>query len=155
MESKRRIGLSVFLVFHLFALVLAPNSQTYLGGRWGFFAPDPGPPPVFIEYEVAGDNGVGLRTDTWPPRKDPYFLRERFNRQLSVVRFLMNSPEKTEKVMGAYFCKTNPDARSVRIWHVMETIPGLQDVAEKKRAIGDGLDTKRKFVAQVLCEVRA
>src|SRR6476469_7797231 len=89
--------LSLFLVFHLSAVVLAPNCQTYLGkvaaplfepylnffefmASWSFFAPDPGPPPVFIEWESVDKNSTTLESNRWPILPNPYFFRERQNR---------------------------------------------------------------------------
>lgn len=165
-----RLILSIFIVFHLFAILLAPNSQTYLGiqaaffvqpyvnflglaSQWGFFAPDPGPPPVFIEYELFGDNGSSLGTKTWPEKKSSFWLRERQNRRIAVARFLVASNERTEKMMGPYLCSQHREARSVKLWRVVGTIPNLHEVAAKKRVIGDDVGTERKFVTQYLCSV--
>lgn len=167
-QTALRIALSVFVVFHVFSLVIAPNSQTYLAGRlsfliypyvsflevasqWGFFAPDPGPPPVFIEYDAIGESGASIATGFWPDKKDPFWLRERQNRRIAVARFLMASNERIEKMMGQYFCRVSPKARSVRMWKIVQTIPSLHDVAQGKRRIDDATEVSRKFVSQHLC----
>lgn len=171
-RTALQIALSAFICFHLFALILAPNSQTYLAGRasflvypyvtflefasqWGFFAPDPGPPPVFIEYEFVGDGGGTIGSGTWPEKKDPYWLRERQNRRIAVARFLIANNDRIEKTMGQYLCRENPAARSVRLWKSIYGIPRLDDVARGKRAIGDGVEVKRSFVTQYLCGGRS
>jgi hypothetical protein len=162
-------ALSLLIVFHLFAVLLAPNSQNYLGSRaaplinpyisffeiasqWGFFAPDPGPPPIFVEYELVGAEGNATGSGTWPERKDPYFLRERQNRRIAVTRFAMAGPQRIERTLGPYFCRKHPEAKSVRLWTVVDEIPNLHDVAAGKRKIADGVGTQRKWVGQVLCE---
>jgi hypothetical protein len=79
-----KFGLSVAIVFQLFCVCFAPNRNAYLRNRfssftdpytnfmglastWSFFAPDPGPPPLYIEYEIFGKNGVSLRTSFSSP----------------------------------------------------------------------------------------
>lgn len=167
-QTALKIALSVFIAFHVFSLAIAPNSQTYLAGRlsflvypyvsflevasqWGFFAPDPGPPPVFVEYEFIGESGQSLGTEFWPEKKDPFWIRERQNRRIAVARFLIASNDRIEKMMGQYFCRLNSKARSVRMWRIVQTIPSLHDVAEGKRKINDATEINRKFVSQHLC----
>ena len=171
LNSKKKwiyAGLSGWLVFHLFCIVLAPNSNSYLGqvsmpivspyinffelaSQWGFFAPDPGPPPLFIEYELVGQDGNGYLTSTFPEHDPKYALREPQNRRVAMARFLLRAPENLKKIMGAYFCRQNKDATAVRFWRVVESIPGLSDVAAGKRRIGDGAGTERSWVGQYVC----
>ncbi|MBI3555507.1 MAG: hypothetical protein HY074_04510 [Deltaproteobacteria bacterium] len=171
-EVATRIALTVFLVFHLFCVILAPNSMTYLGQRcsffvnpyvsflemssqWGFFAPDPGPPPVFIEYEAMGSNGEPLASGYWPEKGDPFFLRERQNRRIGVARFLIATDDRIEKAMGPYYCRQFAKARSVRLWKVVQGMANLHDVSAGKRTIADGKGTERKWVTQYLCPGRS
>ena len=164
----KKIILSFFILFHLFAIMLGPNEQSYLGSRvtrvmtpyfnvfefavrWGFFAPTPGPPPVFIEYEALGEGGKTIKAGSWPERTETFFLRERINRRLSVARFLMNSNERTERMMGPYYCRLYPEAQSVRLWRMVETTPAMEDVLGRRRHFGDGANPDRKFVTQYLC----
>lgn len=163
-----KIALSLFLAFHLFCILIAPNSQNYLGARvskivapyvtffelgsqWGFFAPDPGPPPLFVEYELLGQDGQALLKGSWPEKSDPFILRERQNRRISVTRFAMNGPDRIEKSLAPYFCRLHPEARSVHLWRVVQHMANLHDVAEGKRKIDDGLNTERKWITQYLC----
>jgi hypothetical protein len=166
-----RVLLTLFIVFHLFAVVLAPNINTYLGTRalsivypyisffeiasqWGFFAPDPGPPPVFIEWEIIGDEGESIGTGLWPEKKETFFLRERQNRRIGVTRFLIQSDERVTKTFGPYLCRKNSKARSVRLWRVWHTIANIHDIAKGKRKIGDEVDVERKFAGTAVCEAR-
>lgn len=170
MGKRRAIHavLSIFLIYHLFAVILAPNIRTYLGTRasslvapyiaffelaseWGFFAPDPGPPPVYIEYEIYGAGGTSVKKGSWPEKKDPFWIRERQNRRVGVARFLMAHPERIEKMMGPYLCHSHSEAHSIGLWRIMASIPRLHAVAKGERAIGDNVDTQRKWVAQYLC----
>lgn len=172
--SRRRglwikAALSVFIVYHMFCVLLAPNSQTYLGGRakflvnpyvsffelasqWGFFAPDPGPPPVFVEYEAVADGGEPIATGSWPEKKDPFFIRERQNRRIAVARFLMAGEGRIEKTFGPYYCRQYPKARSVRLWRTVQGMANLHDVASGKRTIDDTKALERKWITQYLCD---
>lgn len=161
-------ALSVFLVYHLFCVIIAPNSSSYFGRRfegvispyvsffelasqWGFFAPDPGPPPVFVEYEVVGGGGDLLATGSWPEPGNPYALRERQNRRIGVARFMIGSDIRIEKMMGPYVCGLYPRAKSVRLWRVVRGMANLYDVVEGKRRIDDGIGSERKIVTTHLC----
>lgn len=166
--NAKKMLLSLAVLFHMFCVILAPNSQTYVGqmsekivgpyvsslelaSQWGFFAPDPGPPPVFIEYELVGAGGDSLRGGMWPEKKDPFWIRERQNRRISVARFIFASPDRLEKTLAPYFCKSNPDAQAVRLWKIVQGMANLHDVAQGKRTIHDAQGTERKYVTQYLC----
>jgi hypothetical protein len=176
MMSKRwslialKIALSVFAVFHVFSVILAPNGQTYLGlktvkfvepyvdlfeltNAWSFFAPEPGP-PVFVEWELMGKNGESLGKDRWPQTPSPFFLRERQTRRLSSSQFMVGSDTLAEKMMTPYLCSHNPHAASVKIWRVIQGAPTMLEVAEGKRTVGDEKELKRMFVAHNFCEGR-
>lgn len=164
-----RIALSVALVYHLFCVMVAPNPNSYLGQRflgfvrpyvsffelasqWGFFAPDPGPPPVFVDYEIVGASGETAASGSWPSADENFFLRERMNRRISVARFVMASSDRIEKTLAPYYCKAYPQAQAVRLWRRVQGMANLYDVAKGKRTIDDGQGTERKWVTQYVCE---
>lgn len=163
-----RFFLSLFLIYHLAGMIIAPNSENYLGmksqsffspylsffeiaSKWSFFAPDPGPPPVFIDYEVIGEKGMILKSGLFPERKDPFILRERQNRRIAIARFAVMEKKRVLKMMGPYFCRNVKNAHSVRLSFAVEGMPKLWDVAEKKRSIGDGADVKTTWVGEFVC----
>ena len=91
---------------------------------------------------------------SWPEAKDPYFLRERQNRRIAITRFIMQTNDRVEKVFGSYYCRTNPKARSVRLWRTIRHMANLHDVASGARTIDDGKGAEKKYVSQYLCEVK-
>src|SRR4051812_7972992 len=101
MAKWARIPLSLYVIFHIFCVAIAPNTEGFLRERvgrwvdpyldrlafsvpWRFFAPEPGPAPVFIEWETVGAGGDTLARGTFPEIKDPFFLRERQNRRIAM-----------------------------------------------------------------------
>ena len=164
-----KAGLSVVLCYHLFAVILAPNTQTYLGFRaqkviepyvnffelvasWNFFAPDPGPPPVYLEYELLDASGETVERGRWPDMKDPYFFRERQNRRIAAARFMIGTDLRAEKMMVPYLCKEHPQTHSVRLWKTQYTIPGLNEVESGARAIGDDVGVGHQSISHSFCD---
>lgn len=164
-----RLALSAWIVYHLTAVVLVPNSRNHIGqlvtpimgpyvdffeftNAWSFFAPEPGPPPVYIEYELVDARGESIRRGKWPDMPNPFFLRERQNRRIAAAEFMMSSEVRAEKMMHGYLCRNFAEASSVRIWRVVHTIPTWQEVAEGKRRIGDEVRLERQLVTHSFCE---
>ena len=164
-----RSFLTLFIGFHLFAIVLAPHPQSYLTGRalpvigpyikffefatsWGFFAPDPGPPPIFMEYELFGKTGTEIGRGRWPDYPDPYFFEDRQMRRIQYARFLLQQYSRVEKGFVPYLCKLNPAAASIRLWRVSYPIPSAEDVVQGKREIGDQKTLEREAISRVFCD---
>lgn len=157
------------MAFHLVGIALAPNSQSYLGSRaapiwepylnffelvssWNFFAPEPGPPPIYVEWEVFGAKGVELTRGRLPEGRDPFALRERQNRRIAAAKYMVLLDSRGERILTSYLCRTVPGARSVRVWKAMDTIPSLPDVASGKRTIGDAEGRELRMVGHSFCE---
>jgi len=164
-----KAALSVWIIYHLFIVLLVPNGQGFLGRKispwvepyvnffeftnvWSFFAPEPGPPPVYIEYELIHRHDGSSQFGKWPSVRSPYSLRERQNRKIAAAEFMMSSELRAEKMMTHYLCKQNPTVGSIRLWRVMYSIPEFRDVAEGKRSIGDEVQMERKLVSHSFCE---
>ncbi len=164
-----KAALSVWIVYHLFAVMLIPNSQSFLGMKavpwiepyanffeftniWSFFAPEPGPPPVYIEYELIDRQGGASEFGRWPERQSPFSLRERQNRRIAAAEFMMSSEVRAERMMVQYLCRRHSQAGSFRLWRVVYSIPGFQEVAEGKRVIGDEVRMERRLVSHSFCE---
>jgi hypothetical protein len=163
-------GLSVFIFFHLTAVIIAPNGRSYLGGvvgpwiepyvnalelvsSWNFFAPDPGPPPIQVVYEIHGKDQELVQEGKFPEAGDPFFFRDRQNRRIAAARFMISAQDRLEKVMVPYLCKSVPGAQAVRLGKRMHSIPSLQEVAEGKRSIGDALEAKTEWVSTTYCSM--
>lgn len=163
-----RIALSGFIGFHLFAVILTPNSQSYLGASasgvvdpyisflelsntWSFFAPDPGPPPVFLEYEIFDKHGATLSKGRWPDFPDPYFLRERQNRRVAAAEFMILAGVRSERMMVPYLCANAPEAHSVSLHQCHIPIPSLWDVRDGKATLGDESKLERTLISHNFC----
>ena len=167
--NRTKVLLSLFVVFQLFAVVLAPNKETYLGAHvapviepylnflelastWNFFAPDPGPPPVYVDWELLDEKGQIIGKGIMPERVDPFVLRERQNRRIALTRFLIYSDQRVEQIFAPYLCRIHPEASSVRIWRATYNTPRLSEVADGTRQIGDEADVERRSVAHHFCK---
>lgn len=163
--------LSLFVGFQLFTVLLVPNAQNWLGMKvapwlepyvnffeltnaWSFFAPEPGPPPVFVEFEKLDRKGESLGLGRWPEVHDPFWLRERQNRRIAAAEYMMATELRAEKMMLQYLCRVYPEAGSFRIWRIMYSVPDFQDVASGKRRIGDDVGLERRLVSHSFCEER-
>ncbi len=149
-------------------LVVAPKRDSYLGELlspvmdpytefleilvpWSFFAPEPGPPPVYVEWEALGENGMELARAQIPESPSPYWNRERQNRRIVFTRFMMGEERRAEGILVPYLCRKFPDAVSIRIWRIGHNIPSLLDVHEGRRKIGDGILLERRMTANSFC----
>lgn len=160
--------LSLFLCFHLLCILAAPLKDTHFGralgpwaepyvnfleiaASWNFFAPDPGPPPLFVEWEYVDAKGEPIGNGRWPEVVNPYSLRERQNRRITLARFMFNSEGSPDRILSPYLCRKEPRAAGVRLWKVVHTIPGLIEVAKGKRQIGDDVGATRNWIAHAFC----
>ncbi len=167
-KTAVRLIISLWIVFHLFALVLGPNPQNYWGktsgavlepyanflglvSTWSFFAPDPGPPPHYIEYEVYGKKQKILAEGEFPERKNPYFFQDRQNRRVTSARFMINQWERAEKMLVPYLCRKSAGAVRVRLWQVLHPIPTLWDVEQGKKIPNDPKDADRREISSTFC----
>lgn len=164
-----RIGLSLVVVFHLFVIGVMPNPDTWLGqhalrwlrpyvsaleltAQWNFFAPDPGPPPIFVEWELKDAQGEDIGTGRFPEQWDPYLLRERQNRRIAATRFVVLSDSRTEQVMLNYVCRKHPEAHAVTLWRTVYSTPSLNAIASGERKLGDDVGMQRHWVSHSFCE---
>src|SRR4051794_25766694 len=77
-----RAGLSLFVIFHVFSVLVVPNSDNYLGAyfskimqpylyffemtnNWNFFSPNP-EPPIYVEYQLLDSMGDPYLSGRWP-----------------------------------------------------------------------------------------
>ena len=165
---KRRDWISLFLLFHLFVIVIYPNRELLFSrwaaplispyvnffefsGEWNFFAPEPGPPPLYLEWDVQDEKGEELGTERFPNPQHGYFFLDRQNRRAAVARFMFSGEDRYIRVWGEYVCRENPRAHSVRLWRVVLDVPGMSDVAEGKKQIADYNVVERRSVGNVYC----
>lgn len=149
-------------------MILAPNQNAYLrsrfaswidpyvgllglGATWSFFAPEPGPPPIFIEYERYGKEGTLLEKNSWPERGKDFFLHDRALRRGAAAQFMLGHPEFAGPMLINYLCHLYPETRSIRFWSVVYHVPTLKNVAEGKQKIGDETEPERKAITLDFC----
>ena len=154
--------LSVWAVFHVSAVLITPNRESYLGSRvsalmepyanflelsasWNFFAPQPGP-PIRLEYEAVGGDGGQLEHGFWPALDSPW-------RQSALSHFVMKDQAGGDRLIGNFLCHRISGSRSVKIWRNTYGIPSLDEVASRKKAIGDDSRVVRQFIGEWSCPV--
>ena len=118
---------------------------------WGFFAPEPVSPPMYIDY-IGERTGEMQLEGRFPHEKNPYFFRDRYNRRLSMSRYIMSSDEHIKNMFVRYLCLQNPNLSSTRLWRVVGTQPSLEDVTQGKRKITDPVDFKIDPLGTYYCE---
>jgi hypothetical protein len=166
--------LSFIIVFHFCAVMIAPNFESFLGSKtafvtqpylnffglmsnWGFFAPDPGPPPIHIEYAALDKVGHTIETGTWPPLAESLVFREQQNRRITAARFMFMSDTRTEKMMVPYVCNNVPGTWSVQLWKTVKYQPTFADITQvaTPHTTPLGRQMERQWVADSFCEPKA
>jgi len=153
--------LSFWAVFHVLAVLITPNRNTYLGAQvssvmepyanflelsanWNFFAPQPGP-PMRLEFEAVDREGVQIAHNFWPALSSPW-------RQSTLSHFVMKDQNGGDRLIGNFLCHRNPGSHSVRIWRNTYGIPTLEEVASGQRKIGDESRVVRQFIGEWTCQ---
>ena len=161
-------GLSALVAFHLFCVLLVPAGNNYIGwlvapyvepyvrmlaigSTWGFFSPDPGPPPLVIEFEAIAETGGQLRIGRWPDGQDQLFFRERKTWRVTLSRWLSMTPSAGEQMLGPFLCRENPGAFQIRMWALEFGTPSLLDVRDGKRQVGDEVEQQRRYLGMTYC----
>ena len=172
-----RCLLSLVIVFHFCAIMIAPNFDSFLGSRsafitqpylnffglmasWGFFAPDPGPPPIQIEYAALDRVGHTLETGTWPPPGESLYFREQQNRRITAARVMFMSDTRTEKMMVPYICNKVAGTWSVQLWKTVRYQPSFSEITHAPKAGKQDESTparqmERQWVADTFCGPKA
>ncbi len=166
--SHRRAILSVALLFQLAVVLIGPNKETYhgfllapilepafnaleFGPNWSFFAPDPGPAPIRLEWEIVDAKNSIVRTGYFPEDGYPYFFNERQTRRVALARFFYFADDRHLSVWASWVCRSNPDANSVRLWKAEGSIPNLFKVQAGEEEIAAPTFNERKSVGNVFC----
>jgi len=160
--------ISAFLLFHLLGVLTAPNKVSFLtqslnpvyqpylnllglASTWSFFAPEPFYAPVHIDYTIERKSGMPV-SSRFPPAENPYFFRDRFNRRLSLTRFLLASEGNLKGMFVHYLCREYPDLDSVKLWGVMATVNSLQQVQLGDRKITDPAEVHTQVLGTHYCQ---
>jgi hypothetical protein len=170
MDFKRpwiRLTVSTFLIFHLGGVLLAPNPTSYLSQAlspvyrpytnflglahtWGFFAPEPVSPPMYIDY-VIQKRGAPAMSGRFPPEQNPYFFRDRHNRRMSLSKFILSSDDNIKNMFVRYLCLRESDVLSINLWRVVATQPSLAMVQAGEKKMTDPVDFKIEVLGTYYC----
>lgn len=159
LKSKRAIFflkalLSIWILYHLFVVIIMSNGGSFMGrlfqravtpyanatgfnASWNFFSPDPAH-TMYLRYQVYfnNENGEELKEPLeafFPALKNLGTFDPTQRRELYMMHYLILNPERLEKMLVPYICKTNPEASSIRIDFVVESIAPLDQAAILKQ----------------------
>jgi hypothetical protein len=170
MDFKRpwiRLAVSAFLLFHLGAVLLAPNPSSYLtqslstvyrpytnlfglAHTWGFFAPEPVSPPMYIDYVIQKRSAPAV-SGRFPPEQNPYFFRDRHNRRMSLSKFILSNDDNIKNMFVRYLCLQENDILSINLWRVVATQPSLKMVQDGEKKMTDPVDFKIEVLGTYYC----
>lgn len=158
---------SLWIVFHLLAIAIVPNASSVLTSElqnwvvpytnligfhsfWQFFSPDPGA-AVFFRVRLYEKENL-LTSFDYPPKNDPFWIRSRYNRRVSSVRFFSRPPaDGVPRQLGPYFCRQDARATSAEISLLVMRPPTLDEV--KAGSALNSLEHEQAQGAQtVVCE---
>jgi hypothetical protein len=162
----RRLA-SFFLIFHLIGVVTSPNPASYLtqsisviyrpymnflglAHTWGFFAPEPISPPLYIDYVLEKNDGLP-ESGRFPDEVNPYFFRDRHNRRMSLSKFILSTDANIQNMFVRYLCIHNPGTISAKLWKVLNTQPSLAMVQSGEKKMTDPVDTKIEVIGTYYC----
>ncbi len=163
--------LTVFIFYHLTAILLAPNSDHYLGeqlkpyfepywlglelgGRWNFFAPEPGPVPGFIYFEIFDSHHQSILSDRMPTYPDHYFFRDRQIRRLSLIRAIIGDDQNIITILVPWLCRNHPEADHISLKKAFMAIPNILEVKRKERTLYDESTLQEVELGTFNCEGR-
>jgi hypothetical protein len=158
--------LSVFVVYHLWAVLLTPMLLPPFGERlgawvrpyaatfeftnlWEFFAPNPAV-PMLLSWEAIDAQGNAVAHDVWPRQPGPGPIGDEQVRRMAALYFMMSSDSYIEKMMVPYLCGQDRRYHAVRIWKESHPVPSITEAAAGARIQAD--PAERKFVTYGICE---
>lgn len=159
--------ISAFLLFHIFGVLITPNPSSYLtkslaviyrpymnffglSNTWGFFAPEPISPPMYIDYTIELKNGESTQ-GRFPDEVNPYFFRDRHNRRMSLSKFILSSDDNMKNMFIRLLCIKNPEMRLAKVWRVTATQPSLDMVQRGEKKMTDPVEFKIEVYGTFYC----
>ncbi|MGZ3692970.1 MAG: hypothetical protein ACXWQO_01885 [Bdellovibrionota bacterium] len=168
MDKKwARLAVSAVLLFHLVGVLTSPNPYSFLSQSisrvyrpymnffglahtWGFFAPEPISPPMYLDYELEVKNHVPV-SGRFPDETNPFFFRDRHNRRMSMSRFIASSDENIRNMFVHYLCQQNPGMISGKLWRSVGTQPSLEMVQRGEKKMTDPVEFKIEALGTYFC----
>lgn len=133
--SILKIGLSIFVLYHLLAVTILPMGSgliirelgryftpyanlLQLNTTWQFFSP--GPSPIFyLEYsfleETADGEDFETEPELLPERRQTFGYSDSYNRRLFSMRFFSLNQQRLELYLVPWLCRQNPKAVQVTV----------------------------------------
>jgi hypothetical protein len=162
-----RILISCFLIFHVIGVLITPNQGSYLfqslseiyrpymnffglAHSWGFFAPEPISPPMYIDYVIERKDHPPL-SGRFPEEQSPFLFRDRQNRRMSLSKFLLSTDDNIRNMFVRYLCVDAKDILSIQLWRVVTTQPSLKMVQTGQKKMTDPVDTKIEVLGTYYC----
>lgn len=164
----KRLLLSIFLIFHLFGVLVAPNPTSYLyiaaapiykpymnglglGNTWSFFAPEPVFPQMFLDYVIEYKDGQTAR-GRFPDEENTFFFRDRHNRRMSMARFIMAQESNWQNMFVNYLCAQNKEASAIKLWRMTGQPPSLEMVRSGEKKATDAVNFKIDILGTYYCK---
>ena len=163
--------LSLWLVYHLTAVVIVPNFNSLLGemfGRffihytntlgisipWQFFSPDPSV-KVYWQYSLDypdKEEGVierEMELHQWPPSQSTQFFRASYYRKIYQSRMTSSTAETYHKLFIYWLCKKHPQALGINILTRFEPQPSLYETKLSRILDQSRLDRYKDLLSSV------
>lgn len=163
----KRLLLSLFLLFHVFAIWASPNPRSFLylssspvlkpyldflglNSSWAFFAPEPVFPPMYLDYAIEFADRDTVR-GRFPEQQDHNFFRDRFNRRMSLSRSIMTNEAHTQNMFVPYLCREYPGASDIKLWRVTGIQPSFEMVRKGEKKVTDAIEEKIEVLGTFYC----
>lgn len=167
-SNAAKYFISIALLFHLIGALVTPNASSYLRAElapiyrpymnflglshtWGFFAPEPISPPLYIDYVLEQKGGQNI-SGRFPAVKNPYFFRDRHNRRMSLSKYIVSSDDNIRNMFMNYLCHKYPLTTEAKLWRVVGTQPSLEMVQKGEKKITDTVDYKIEILGTYYCQ---
>lgn len=160
---------SLWIVYNILTMLVMPNVGAYFGrsvssfiipyantvglnASWNFFSPDPAH-TMYIHYTVQYLDEEGSETKEavegyFPRERDKGISEDSRKRDLYAMRFMVIEPKRLRVLMGPWLCRQYPGATSVRMEHVIETVPPLEQVITLKDESVKDLSRELQYIRE-------
>lgn len=177
-----RAALSLWIVIHLAAVLIAPNRTSvwttptvegrvsfyeenrswvdaYLAplgllSTWGYFAPEPGSPPMFLDWEGENSRGDVVAFGSYPDPKANYFWNDRMNRRVTSIYFMIAADDRAERMLVPYFCNQLKEkgVERLRLYRRLHKLPIMEDVKSGRVSAFNWDDFERHWISTTFCK---
>ncbi len=149
-----KIILSLWLVYHLFVILLFPNTQSLLSRKldfillpyantfnlntpWQFFSPFPGP-KMYIEYTTYKHNPGAENQEIiedgekhfFPPKNHYEPDWDNWRRQLYLARFVATESERFKKYFIPWLCRKHPGVTGISLEVIFAPVPNVEKASQ-------------------------